>query len=172
MDLQLDCLALANRRALRQKMTHLLEGREARDAPVLIAFVDLDGFKAINDMHGHDLGDRFLVELAARLRSILRAGDMAARIGGDEFVVVGACPDQLDADRLAAARQTFQERIFQATAGEYQLGDVRLDYAGASVGVLDVRPSTHDAAQALKQADALMYAVKKERRAAAAGRAR
>ena len=163
---------LANRRALRQKMTHLLEGREARDAPVLIAFVDLDGFKAINDMHGHDLGDRFLVELAARLRSILRAGDMAARIGGDEFVVVGACPDQLDADRLAAARQTFQERIFQATAGEYQLGDVRLDYAGASVGVLDVRPSTHDAAQALKQADALMYAVKKERRAAAAGRAR
>ena len=162
---------LSNRRALQREMTRLLEDRDARDTPVLIAFVDLDGFKAINDMHGHDVGDLFLVELAARLRAILRTGDMAARIGGDEFVVVGAGPGQPDPDRLAAARQAFQERIFLATAGEYRLGDVRLDYAGASVGVLDVRSSTHDAAQALRQADALMYAVKKERRAAAAGRA-
>jgi diguanylate cyclase len=164
---------LSNRRALQQAMTRLLEGegRDARDAPVLIAFVDLDGFKAINDMHGHDVGDLFLVALAARLRAILGAGDMAARIGGDEFVVVAAGPEQPDPDRLAAARQAFQERVFQATVGEYLLGDVRLDYAGASVGVLDVRPGTHDAAEALRLADALMYAVKKERRAAAARRA-
>jgi diguanylate cyclase len=131
----------------------------------LIAFVDLDGFKAINDKHGHDVGDEFLVTLAARLRAVLNAGDMAARIGGDEFVVVGAGPDR--PELLAAARQAFQARVFQATAGEYRLGEVRLDYAGASVGVVDVRPSTHNAEQALKEADALMYAVKKERRAAA-----
>lgn len=162
---------LNNRRALEEKLARLLESRDASDASVLIAFMDLDGFKAINDAHGHDVGDRFLVTLADRLRSILRAGDMAARIGGDEFVVVGAGPEQPDPDRLAAARQAFQERVYLATAGEYQLGDVLLDYAGASVGVLDVRPSTHDAAQALKQADTLMYAVKKERRAAAARRA-
>ncbi|MGN6579700.1 MAG: sensor domain-containing diguanylate cyclase [Bordetella sp.] len=161
---------LANRRALQQKLMQMLEDRNARDIPVLIAFVDLDGFKAINDRYGHDVGDQFLVELAARLRSILRSGGMAARIGGDEFVVVELCPDASEPDRLAAARQAFHERIFLATAGEYPLGDVRFDYTGASVGVLDVRPSTHDAAQALKQADALMYAVKKERRAAAARR--
>jgi diguanylate cyclase len=149
-------------------MVQLLESSDARDVSVLIAFVDLDGFKAINDKHGHDIGDKFLVELAARLRAILRAGDMAARIGGDEFVVVAAGPDQPGPDRLAAARQAFQERVFLATAGEYRLGDVRLDYAGASVGVLDVRPSTHDAEQALRQADALMYQVKRARRAAAA----
>lgn len=162
---------LANRRALQHEMVRRLESHEAHDASVLIAFVDLDGFKVINDRHGHDIGDQFLVELAARLRGILSAGDMAARIGGDEFVVVGSGPDQPDPDRLAAARQAFQERVFQATAGEYQLGDVRLVYAGASVGVLDVRSGTHDAAQALKQADALMYQVKRERRAAAARRA-
>ncbi|HEX7748035.1 MAG TPA: sensor domain-containing diguanylate cyclase [Bordetella sp.] len=158
---------LSNRRALQQKMVQLLESPDARDVPVLIAFVDLDGFKNINDMHGHDIGDKFLMELAARLRAILRAGDMAARIGGDEFVVVAAGPDCSDPGVLAAARQAFQERVFLATAGEYLLGDVRLDYVGASVGVLDVRPGTHDAARALRQADEQMYQVKRARRAAA-----
>lgn len=160
---------LTNRRVLQHELTRLLENCDPHNATVLIAFVDLDGFKAINDAHGHDVGDKFLMELASRLRAILRAGDMAARVGGDEFVVIGTGPGQ--ADKLAAARQAFQERVFLATAGQYQLGDVRLDYAGASVGVLHVRPGTHDAGQALRKADALMYEVKKARRAASRRRA-
>lgn len=157
---------LTNRRVLQQELTNLLEDCRACDAAALIAFVDLDGFKAINDTHGHDVGDQFLMALATRLRAILRTGDIAARVGGDEFVIIGAGPSQ--PELVAAARQAFHDRVFLATVGEYRLGDILLDYAGASVGVLDVMPGAHDAAQALRQADALMYEVKRARRSAAA----
>jgi diguanylate cyclase len=160
---------LTNRRALHHELTRRFGDRDSRAASVLIAFVDLDGFKAINDTHGHAVGDQFLMALASRLRAILRARDMAARIGGDEFVVIGAGPG--DPELLPAAREAFQERVFRATVGEYLLGEVRLDYEGASVGVLGLNPGTHDVGQALSQADALMYEVKKARRSAATTRA-
>lgn len=159
---------LANRRALQQELTRLLAYGERRRASVLVAFVDLDGFKAINDTHGHDVGDQFLIALADRLRGVLRAEDHAARLGGDEFVVIGMGPDQLD--QLPAARRVFQDRVFQATVGAYDLGHVQLDYAGASVGVLGVEPNTCNAEEALKAADAAMYEIKQARRAKAAGR--
>ena len=157
---------LANRRALQQELTRLLAYGERRHTSVLVAFVDLDGFKAINDTHGHDVGDRFLVALSERLRGVLRTEDHAARLGGDEFVVIGLGPEQLD--QLPAAQNAFQQRVFQATVGNYSLGHVQLAYKGASVGVLGVAPDTYNAEQALKAADAAMYAIKQARKAAAA----
>lgn len=157
---------LANRRALQQELTRLLAHGTRRGAAVLVAFVDLDGFKAINDTHGHDVGDQFLIALSDRLRSVLRTEDHAARLGGDEFVVIGLGPEQLD--QLPAAQRAFQERVFQATEGAYHLGHVQLAYRGASVGVLGVAPDTYNAEQALKAADAAMYQIKQTRKAAAA----
>ncbi|WP_326540890.1 GGDEF domain-containing protein [Pseudorhodoferax sp.] len=156
---------LANRRALKDGLTRMLALGARQGSAVLVAFVDLDGFKAINDTHGHDVGDLFLIAMADRLRTVLRTEDMAARWGGDEFVVIGLGPDRLD--QLPAARLAFQERVLQATVGDYRLDSVALAYPGASVGVLGVAPQTQDADEALKAADAAMYRVKQERRAAA-----
>ncbi|MET1115319.1 MAG: sensor domain-containing diguanylate cyclase [Comamonas sp.] len=153
---------LANRRALQQALTHLLEQSARRGMAVLVAFIDLDGFKAINDTYGHEVGDQFLVALADRLRALLGTEDLAGRLGGDEFVLIALGPQELD--QLAAAERAFQQRVFEATQGIYQLGTLEIPYAGASVGVLGVAPGTQGALQALRAADLAMYRVKQERK--------
>ena len=154
---------LSNRRALQEGLMRLLAQGERGDAAVLVAFLDMDGFKAINDGYGHEVGDRFLAEVARRLRGVLRAGDLAARLGGDEFVIAGIGPDVRP--DVAEAVRAFRQRIFSATVGVYALGDgVSLDYAGASVGAVAIDPGAKDAAQALRDADAAMYAVKQARK--------
>ena len=153
---------LANRRALQPALAQLLEQGARRQRAVLVASIDLDGFKAINDRHGHEVGDQFLVALSDRLRGLLCPGDVAARLGGDEFVVIALGPEQLDA--LPAVESAFQQRIFAATQGDYRLGTLGIAYGGASVGVLAVAPGALDARQALQASDATMYRVKLERR--------
>lgn len=154
---------LANRRALKQALTRLLAQGARRRCAVLVAFLDLDGFKAVNDAHGHDVGDQFLIAVADRLRAMLRTEDFAARLGGDEFVVIGLGPEL--PDELPAAERAFEARVFQATVGDYHLGEVRLRYSGASVGVLGVAPDTLETDEALRQADAAMYRIKQARKA-------
>lgn len=79
---------LPNRRAFNDRLEHIIE-RSSRDRiPFALAFLDLDKFKPINDNYGHDFGDEVLREVARRLSASLRLGDMLARIGGDEFVVI------------------------------------------------------------------------------------
>ncbi|MCD2514215.1 diguanylate cyclase domain-containing protein [Comamonas endophytica] len=153
---------LPNRRALQQALTRLLEQGAREQRAVLVAFVDLDGFKAINDTHGHEVGDRFLMALADRLRVLLRAEDLAARLGGDEFAVLALGPQE--SEQLSAAESAFQRRVFEATQGDYQLGAVEIHYDGASVGVLGVAPGTGNALEALQAADAAMYRIKQQRR--------
>lgn len=159
---------LPNRRALQQALTRLLEQGSRRNMPVLVAFIDLDGFKAINDTHGHEVGDQFLLAVADRLRAVLRAEDLAARLGGDEFVVIAPGPDELA--QLPAAERALQQRVFEATQGDYALRALHIAYAGASVGVLGVAPATLNAVEALQAADAAMYQVKQARRQQAAAR--
>ncbi|MCX4386200.1 bifunctional diguanylate cyclase/phosphodiesterase [Micromonospora peucetia] len=88
--------ALANRRGLLQSLHRCAEA----GAPCVLLGLDLDGFKHVNDMRGHDVGDAVLAEVGERLRANLRPGDVAARLGGDEFaVLMHGCP--ADADRVA-----------------------------------------------------------------------
>ena len=148
---------LPNRRALQQELHRMLARAARAGSTVLVGYVDLDGFKAINDEHGHDVGDRFLIHMAHRLRSGLRAGDFVARVGGDEFVVLAPDGD---------APQAFDERIVRSTAGPFRFRQIEIDYAGASVGVTHSKPGESDAQALLERADAAMYAVKKARRAA------
>lgn len=153
---------LPNRRALLSELSRLLAHCKRDGSHLLIAYIDLDGFKAINDTYGHEAGDEFLTEIARRLKVGLRGEDLAARIGGDEFVVVGLGPSVAVEAEGAGAR--FSARVFEATKGSFVLGSETLDYAGASVGLAVVAPSAIDAEHALSLADKAMYVRKKLRR--------
>lgn len=81
---------LPNRRALMDELARRLARRGREHGALLVAFIDLDGFKAINDRHSHEAGDRLLVLVGAALSQAARAGDYCARLGGDEFVVLAS----------------------------------------------------------------------------------
>jgi diguanylate cyclase len=155
---------LPNRRALYGELARLLAWGEREQGPVLVGVIDLDGFKALNDTHGHEAGDRFLQAVAQCLSEVLRKGDMLARLGGDEFVVLGAGPFAGESPEQAA--RGWQQRLQAASTRCFDLpGGPRIDYGGASVGIVAIGPGEADADQALRRADAAMYEVKRERRA-------
>jgi diguanylate cyclase (GGDEF)-like protein len=156
---------LPNRRYLVEEMQRLLSHAARSNEVIYVAFIDFDGFKKINDEHGHDVGDEFLKAMALRLRNVCRQGDMPARYGGDEFVLIAANHE----DQVDGAEAAIAQRIEQAMSGEIQLSNMTLNYAGPSVGVIAWRGNdTPDADTLLASADKAMYAVKMRRRAARA----
>lgn len=155
---------LPNSRALMQELTRLFSLSDRAGHPVLIAFIDLDGFKQINDIHGHEAGDRLLTTMARQLGSALRSGDMLARMGGDEFVVVGMGPIPGE-ETVEAAVRRLGHRLFEQSVLQLPIQSRVLHYPGASVGVVAVDPANTSVDEALRQADARMYEVKRQRRA-------
>ncbi|GID94332.1 diguanylate cyclase domain-containing protein [Amorphoplanes digitatis] len=138
---------LPNRRRMQDALGSSLQG----DA-VAVFFVDLDGFKPVNDAHGHEAGDELLRQVADRLSTCVREGDVLARVGGDEFVVLmPGITLQSDADAMSSRVRTAIERPFLVFGNEVTIG--------ASVGVHLATPSD-DPDQALRAADHAMYAVK------------
>lgn len=158
---------LANRRAILDELRHLFSLARRVGRSVLVAFIDLDGFKQINDRHGHEAGDVFLVEIGQRLASGLRSADRIGRLGGDEFVVIGLGP-MLDEDAQAII-QSWRSRIGALSIGQFDLGETRLDYAGASMGVICADPNALSPESALSEADAAMYDDKRHRRESTLG---
>jgi diguanylate cyclase (GGDEF)-like protein len=119
-----------------------------------VAYLDLDGFKTINDQHGHDVGDQVLIALAQRMRQVLREGDSLARIGGDEFVIA-----LLDVDDRVASLPMLN-RLKAACAQNVQVGALSLEVS-ASVGITFYPQAQDiDADQLLRQADQAMYQAK------------
>lgn len=155
---------LPNRRALMLELHRLFSLLKRTGHPLLISFIDLDGFKAINDTHGHDAGDLLLQTMAQQLAGALRSGDLLARVGGDEFVAVGMGPLSGE-ETVEAAVHCFQRRLFEQSQVQLPLASQVLNYPGASVGVVAVDPASISIEDALRQADACMYAVKRQRRA-------
>ena len=165
---------LPNRRALFDELQRQLQ-RASRDGNcVLLGCIDLDGFKSVNDQLGHHRGDLFLRETAHRLMLELRGSDMLARMGGDEFVVVGPGvslyglpPSEgplIDRGEPVQAARTLEQRAALASVGRFDLDGHLLQYAGASVGVVALDPSRVSAEEALQLADARMYEIKRARR--------
>jgi len=155
---------LPNRRALMDELARRLARGEREHAALLVAFIDLDGFKAINDRHGHEAGDRLLVLIGGALSQAARAGDYCARLGGDEFVVLASVPTDEGEAALVALRQ----RLHAATRGRFELGDgIVIDYDGPSIGTILAPADQHDVDAVLALADAAMYAMKRLRRAEA-----
>lgn len=135
---------------LQQAMIHC--GRIGSELAVL--FIDLDGFKQVNDNHGHAVGDELLKTIARKLKSVMREGDTLARFGGDEFVVVAPLALEVKSCQLLL------DRILAAVASESRIfgEDICLT---ASIGVT-VYPQSEplDAEQLLRQADQAMYSAK------------
>jgi diguanylate cyclase (GGDEF)-like protein len=126
---------------------------EADRGPLVVLFIDLDRFKAVNDSLGHRAGDELLTEVAARIRETLRTSDVPARLGGDEFAVLldGGSPEH--ACRIA-------ERITGRIAEPFKIAD-RTVCIGASVGVAPSPAGITNAAELLSNADVAMYQAKK-----------
>ncbi|GAB1595714.1 GGDEF domain-containing protein [Lysobacter claricitrinus] len=152
---------LPNRRSLAQELSRMLARVQRDDRALVVAYIDLDEFKAINDAYGHEVGDRFLVAMARALEAALRGGDVVARIGGDEFVVAGTVPRE----NAEAAAHVLCKRLEAATVGRFDVGNGRhVDYRGASVGVVLARTGEVDAEAVLARADRAMYEAKRTRR--------
>jgi diguanylate cyclase (GGDEF)-like protein len=150
--------SLSNRRAGEVVLRRMHAEAQAHRRPMAVVFVDLDRFKVINDAHGHDVGDAVLVEVAARLQAGLRQGDMVARLGGEEFVL-------LLPDSDATAAEALSERLRAAIAAapvESGAGPLAIT-ASFGVAVLDpARPV--GVKELLKRADEAMYRAKREGR--------
>ena len=145
---------LPNRILLADRMRQGITQVHRRNQSLAVVFLDLDGFKAINDKHGHEAGDRLLMSLASRMGQALREGDTVARIGGDEFVAV-----LLDLDSKATAVQLLN-RLLAAAFEPVHFGDISLQVS-ASLGVAFYpQEEDIDADQLLRQADQAMYQAK------------
>ncbi len=161
---------LPNRRFVLDELQRLVAMAGRTGQRVLVAFIDLDGFKGINDAYGHEAGDVFLIEVGKRLSAGLRASDVLGRLGGDEFVVVGLTSPAEKGE--VAPAEAAQHRLAPLLKGTFNLGVATIEYPGASFGVIDADPGEGSAEDMLRRADALMYANKQARRAALGLKAR
>ena len=145
---------LPNRALLSDRMNQAMLQAQRRNEKVAVAFLDLDGFKAVNDTHGHEAGDFLLVTLAERMQEALRDSDTLARFGGDEFVTV--LPDLATITSCTPVLT----RLLQAAAQPVQYGQLTLQVS-ASLGVsFYPQAQEMDADQLLRQADQAMYQAK------------
>jgi diguanylate cyclase (GGDEF)-like protein len=146
---------LPNRANLVQRAATLLSGQRRSDRPLALLFLDLDGFKDVNDRFGHAAGDALLRAAAKRFRNVLREHDVVGRFGGDEFVVL------LDASDGSADPSTIAGRLVDATAEPFRLdevdGPVRIT---ASVGIA-VADEHVTADELLRDADQALYLAKR-----------
>ena len=131
------------------------EGKQEK-TPLLLVFIDGDGLKAINDSFGHSAGDRYIIEMAKFLESLFHAEDFAARIGGDEFVVLMPDPGELEASEAV-------KRIIDALGDKYVListgTNIKLRMSvGAVKGIPEKDFKSPE--EMLKSADASMYRIK------------
>ena len=145
---------LPNRVLLADRLHQAMTQTQRRGQLLAVAYLDLDGFKTINDRHGHEAGDQLLISLSSRMKSALREGDTLARLGGDEFVAV-----LLDLPDVASS-EPMLTRLLTAAAQPVQLGEHTLQVS-ASLGVT-FYPQTEDvdADLLLRQADQAMYQAK------------
>lgn len=150
---------LPNRRLLVEFLDKLLPVFYRHNLYGALLFIDLDGFKGINDERGHDAGDAVLVEVSRRLMSLVRAEDIVSRIGGDEFVVV---LEQLDTDKHTASSKALAitRRIQQELARVIYFKGVALQ-VDSSIGLRFLTPEQVDVETVLKDADTAMYRAKK-----------
>ena len=144
---------LANRHLLLARLQHSLDELDRTTAAVAVLYLDLDDFKTVNDTLGHDAGDDFLAEVGRRIGKVMRRPDTAARIGGDEFVVVTAgITDDQDVFHII-------ERIRGALAAPILIGADTFPVS-ASIGVVFAHSPADDPADILRHADMAMYRAK------------
>lgn len=145
---------LTNRTGLAPALEHAVQLALRYGRRLGLVFLDLDGFKEINDAFGHDAGDAVLAEIGGRLRTCLRASDLVARLGGDEFVVV------LEELREAAQAAAVARKLLAEIARPCTLPDGTSAKVTVSIGVSILPDDAGDARDLMRHADAAMYAAK------------
>ena len=148
---------LPNRALFWDRLSHRLSVADRRRTGFAVLFLDLDDFKGVNDTLGHAVGDRLLVDVAARIRGELRAGDTAARVGGDEFVVL---LDDVTSEEEALG---IARRLGDTLREPYDLGTARCS-APSSIGVAVMTENLANADALVGAADAAMYDAKQSGR--------
>lgn len=144
---------LPNRSLYRDRLEQALVRAQRDGHPLYVMFCDLDGFKDVNDIHGHEIGDIILVETAARIRRALRSNDTVARFGGDEFVMlIDGAESPLVVERVA-------DTVLQALRQPFQVADQTLRLSG-SIGVAAHPSDGETTEELLRMADTAMYAAK------------
>jgi len=146
---------LLNRQALLRAVGSALDPNVS-DVTRGLLFLDLDGFKDINDRFGHSAGDAVLIAVVARLRHALRPDDLLSRLGGDEFVVF------LDSAATAQAAATVAKRLSDALLAPFSVPDDELVYITTSIGVALTAPGDLTAPELLHRADLAMYHAKNQ----------
>ncbi len=148
-----DLTGLPNRALFLNRLRHALVRANRQGTRVAVMFIDLDRFKVINDSLGHDVGDDFLIQIAARIGTAVRSSDTVARFGGDEFVVL--CESVSGESEASATAQ----RIQTALAKPLVVGTTET-YTSASIGITLSMPGDESADALLRDADAAMYRAK------------
>ena len=149
--------SLANRALFKDRVDHALQRTKRQTPSVAVLFLDLDGFKEVNDSLGHAAGDRLLIQVAERLHSCVRPSDTVARFGGDEFaVLIEDASDDIDVIQVA-------ERVLEGLREPFVVNGRELHVRG-SMGIARMESDVDGADQLLRNADLAMY------RAKAAGR--
>ena len=149
--------SLPNRTMMQDRLNSALQRSQRSGEDVAVIFVDLDGFKLINDSYGHKVGDNLLKAIAERLGDVVRPGDTVARFGGDEFVIL--CERIQNVDTIVVVA----ERLIEAMRKPLRLEEIDL-YATASLGVAIGNGITHQPDELLRNADAAMYLAKEQGR--------
>lgn len=145
---------LPNRRLFTESLSQAVAFARRDNRTVGLLYIDLDGFKHVNDSLGHLVGDQLLCEVAARLNGRVRQSDMLARVGGDEFtVILRSIHGREDAGAAANSLLQTLSRPFRIDGREIAIG--------ASIGISTLDDSRIDATELLKQADSAMYAAKR-----------
>ena len=144
---------LPNRTLLNDRLAQAILLSKRLNKSLAIVYIDLDGFKAVNDQYGHQIGDDLLVALTRLMKTAIREGDTLSRIGGDEFIVVLANLEQtMDCLPVLA-------RLLQATSSSVILGNIKLKVS-ASLGVTTYPRDVGDPDQLIRHADQAMYKAK------------
>jgi diguanylate cyclase (GGDEF)-like protein len=144
---------LPNRALFHEKLKEAIEWANQNDRVIALLFIDLDGFKQVNDTLGHSVGDQLLKSVAKRLVSCLRASDTVARLGGDEFTVI--LPGSLrlpEVERVAA-------KVLQTLAQPFAFGGHPVSVSG-SIGISLYPDPCNTLEDLIEQADAAMYRAK------------
>ncbi len=144
---------LPNRTLLEERLAQALDAASGQDDCFAVIFIDLDGFKAVNDAYGHEVGDALLITMAERARAALRPRDSIARLGGDEFVALAHLTEPTDAAQIA-------QRLIDALSEPADI-DGHYLVVTASAGIAVHPADGRDTRTLLKNADAAMYHAKR-----------
>jgi diguanylate cyclase (GGDEF)-like protein len=151
-----DLTALPNRRFFRERLGLALRGGGVAGAPIAVLYLDLDGFKALNDLYGHDTGDALLSTVARRLSHALRAEDLVSRLAGDEYAcLISGVSSRERLQQMAAT-------LFRVVSAPFKIGLLELTVR-PSIGIALYPADGSTTDELMKAADSAMYRAKRQK---------